>query len=157
MNAVGSDEATAATRTIRRRGERIAVGVDGSINSRAAVRWAVDHARPGDTVVLVHIWARRPAASGPDLGTLSDEDAAGHCAEHERAHAECLPRAQGTTVSCEAVEGDPRHVLASFDCDLLVVGARRRGGLADHVLGSVTAAVIGHCRRPVVVVPHEQP
>ena len=34
----------------------ITVGVDGSIESHAALRWAVDHARPGDTVRSAHAW-----------------------------------------------------------------------------------------------------
>ena len=42
------------------RPETIAVGIDGSLASRAAVRWAIDHARPGDTVNLVHAWKPSP-------------------------------------------------------------------------------------------------
>ena len=41
------------------RTERISVGVDGSLASRAAVRWALEHAGPGDSVTLVHIFAVR--------------------------------------------------------------------------------------------------
>jgi nucleotide-binding universal stress UspA family protein len=156
MSAAAS-EGKAATLAASGEGERIAVGVDGSLTSRAAVRWAVSHARPGDSIVLVHVFGPRPAASGPDLGTLSEEDVARGFAEHERAHAACLPGAQDTTIRCVAVEGDPRHELSKIDCDLMVIGSRERSALADRLLGSVTASVIGHCRRPVVVVPHEQP
>lgn len=34
--------------------ERIAVGIDGSIASHHAVCWAIDHARAGDTITLLH-------------------------------------------------------------------------------------------------------
>jgi len=52
-------------------------------------------------------------------------------------------------------ERHPGEVLVelSSDADLLVVGARGRGGFGGLVVGSVTHAVVLHATCPVVVVP----
>ena len=134
--------------------EQIVVGVDGSLASRAAVRWAVDHARPGDTVILVHAWETSPSMvdAGP-VGPDADADAARSCAHHELARAQALPHDEAITISCEAVHGDARHCLRSHSCDLLVVGARGHGGLTGMLLGSVSAHLAHHCPVPLVIVP----
>ena len=41
--------------------ETILVGIDDSPNARHALRWAVDHAAPGDDVVAVYVWHLPPA------------------------------------------------------------------------------------------------
>ena len=43
--------------------------------------------------------------------------------------------------------------LPFTDCDLLIVGAKGHGGLADRVLGGVSYRVAHRARQPVVVVP----
>ena len=45
------------TTTILRRPERVVFGIDGSVASHAAVRWAITHARSGDTVTLAPAWS----------------------------------------------------------------------------------------------------
>jgi len=54
-----------------------------------------------------------------------------------------------------AVEGHPASVLlkCAQSAELLVVGSRGRGGLADLLLGSVSTACIHHATCPTVVVP----
>lgn len=52
--------------------ERIVVGIDGSLASHAAVRWAIKHARPGDTVTLVHAW--EASASMVDVALVDADD-----------------------------------------------------------------------------------
>ena len=47
---------------VRTTPQHITVGVDGSVESHAALLWAVDHAHPGDTVHLVHAWQPSYAA-----------------------------------------------------------------------------------------------
>lgn len=137
-------------------GEHIAVGVDGSLTSRAAVRWALAHAEPGDTVTLVHAWKPGHASYVGDPVDVPEQEAARRFVEQEQAHAACLRRPPDVTLTSVAVEGDAARVLLDADCDLLVLGARG-WGLTDRLLGSVCSAVTRHCRRPVVVVPHEQP
>ena len=56
------------TSTSHRHPDRIAVGIDGSLWAHAAIRWAIDHARPGDTITLVHAWRAHDVAIYPGAG-----------------------------------------------------------------------------------------
>ncbi len=133
--------------------ERIVVGIDGSPTSRAAVRWAIAHARPDDTVVLVHAWEPSPAMIDAGLVDGNDDSAARGLAHHELTRALALPHDDRVTVTREVVHGDARDCLLSERASLLVVGARGRGGLASLLLGSVSAHLAHHCPVPLVIVP----
>jgi nucleotide-binding universal stress UspA family protein len=135
------------------RSERIIVGIDGSLASRAALRWAIDHARPGDHVTLLHVW--RPSPSGGDSrhGPRQDRRGAERFAARELDRARLLVGDDRVTLSCEVSEGDPRAVLAAYPADLVVIGVGRHGRLIGAVLGSVGAHLDHHCNVPVVMVP----
>lgn len=135
------------------RSERISVGVDGSLASRAAVRWAVAHARAGDAITLVHVW--RPGPIGPYDGSPRRDDraAAEHLALRELHHADALRHDPRIRLSSRVLTGDAAERLAAEDADLVVVGAGRRGRLAGRLLGSVSARVGRYSSVPVVVVP----
>lgn len=141
--------------TQARRPERIVVGTDGSLNAHAAIRWATDHAREGDTITLVHAWERTPTSADPFASDTDPAGAARHFIERECARANALARADNVSIVGEAVEADPKHCLLSRDCDLVVVGARGHTRVAEVLLGSVTAHLAQHCHRPLVIVPHE--
>jgi nucleotide-binding universal stress UspA family protein len=55
----------------------------------------------------------------------------------------------------EILEGDPAEtvldVARSRGADLIVVGSRRRGGVAGAVLGSVSTEIVHRADRPVLV------
>ena len=131
--------------------ERIAVGIDGSLESRAAVRWAVDHARSGDTITLLYAW--RPSQARGAVHSDDEEAAAKEFARHELAHASSLRRNQDVEVDCQAVQGDPRKRLCDYKTDLLIVGARGQNGIAGVLLGSVTSHLARHAQVPIVIVP----
>ena len=141
------------TTTADRQPERIVVGIDGSPSSRAAVRWAIAHARPDDTIVLVHAWEPSPAMVDAGLVDRRDDSAARGLAHHELARAQALPRDDHITLSCDVVHGDARDCLSHEQAALLIVGARGRGGLASVLLGSVSAHLAHHCSVPLVIVP----
>jgi nucleotide-binding universal stress UspA family protein len=58
-------------------------------------------------------------------------------------------------VESEALSGDPVEILAaaSEDLDLLVCGSRGHGPVGEVVLGSVSHALLGAVRCPLLVVP----
>ena len=133
--------------------ERIAVGIDGSITAHAAVRWAINHARPGDTVILCHAW--RPSPITVDAGlTEPDDDAGAHAfVRHEISRIDALPRDGGVIVEGEVLHGDARDCLCEIEADLLVVGSGGHGPLFTALLGSVSAHLAKHARVPLVIVP----
>jgi nucleotide-binding universal stress UspA family protein len=137
--------------------ERIVVGVDGSPNSLAALRWAVDFAREGSAIDCVGIWDVSPLTVGNDEFLLPSATGLA-----ERRFHDLVNQAIGT------VEGDRVEVRRSFqygrardlllvasqEADLVVVGARGGGGLGALLLGSVSTWLLHHVRCPIVVVPH---
>lgn len=138
---------------------RIVVGVDGSEESRAALRWALEEARlRGAALTAVYAWSYpmvpgrgiAPAALAVPAGVLRQE------AEElvESAAAEVGGEEAGVTLRCVAVEGPPTDVLveASKDADLLVVGSHGRGDVAGLLLGSVSRHCAHHAWCPVVIV-----
>lgn len=141
------------TSTSHQRPERIAVGIDGSLCSHAAVRWAIDHARPGDAITLVHAWRASPAVVGTGLVEPSDDTAARSFAEHELARARALSRDETISLCCEVVHGGAQDCLTRQPADVLVVGARGHSGLTSLFLGSVSAHLSRHCPVPLVIVP----
>jgi nucleotide-binding universal stress UspA family protein len=74
----------------------------------------------------------------------------------ERLLDEAAEAVKGVDVRPTVVEDrNPAEALVelSHDADLLVVGARGRGGFTSLLLGSVSHAVVHHARCPVVVIP----
>jgi nucleotide-binding universal stress UspA family protein len=135
------------------REQHVAVGVDGSAESRAALRWAVEHARAGDSITLVHVWSASPAMVDAGLCDEDDDAAARGLAHRELVRARELLEEPGVTVQSAVLHGDPWRELCGVDTDLLVVGSRGRGGLAKRLLGTVSEHVVRHAQVPVVVVP----
>lgn len=132
--------------------QRFVVGIDGSEQSREALRWALGQAGPvGASVDMVAAW-RYPASYG--LAVLGD---LGQDVEARRMLAEVLRQAGGEESGVEVRElvgeGPPAQVLleAAKGADLLVVGSRGRGGFASAVLGSVSLACVLHASCPVLV------
>jgi nucleotide-binding universal stress UspA family protein len=148
----------------------IVVGVDGSAESRAALRWALAEASLRRTPLLA-VWARElPLQIDPLLAPFAvppdyEPDAADAADEVRRATERQLdsvvaevvrevPREEGVQVTQEAVEGHPADVLvqAARGEELLVVGSRGRGGFKGLLLGSVSQACAHHAGCPVVIV-----
>jgi nucleotide-binding universal stress UspA family protein len=143
----------------------IAVGVDGSAPSLAALRWAADEARLREArLVAVHAWAHSPlvAVPGPGLAPLPEPDLPGQvealreaaAAELDDALSEAFAGEPPVEIERKLVEGPAGEVLEreSASADLVVVGSRGRSALAAALLGSVSEHVAGHAACPVVVV-----
>jgi nucleotide-binding universal stress UspA family protein len=120
----------------------IVVGVDGSEESKAALRWA--HAE----ATLRHASLRAIHAEAHDAGGPE------RVAWLDGVVCEVLGESPGVEVVQSIVEGDAAHVLveAVGQADLLVVGSRGHGGFAGLLLGSVSQACAQHASCPVVIV-----
>lgn len=135
----------------------VVVGVDGSAAAHLALEWAVEDARRrGCRVDAVSAW--RPD-TGIVIGTLPAE--VGMRMSPERVKAarqavldEAVEGFEGVEIRRVLVEGDPRTILAdaSEDAELLVVGSRGAGPIAEAVLGSVSSYCVHHASCPVVVI-----
>jgi nucleotide-binding universal stress UspA family protein len=135
---------------------RILVGFDGSPNATDALRWAVQFALPGSTVVAAWVWDATPLAVGADAFFFPDaSDLA-----VERFHHLLVPIQEhadrvGVTLEREFLRGTPRAALAAHSdgVDLVVLGARGHGSVGAALLGSVSTWILHHVHRPVAVVP----
>ena len=136
----------------RTRPQRITVGVDGSIESHAALLWAVDNAQPGDTVHVVYCWKPSPIIVGLEDG-LDCEQGAQRLVDRFVAKGQYLIADREIGVTGEIRRGRPRERLAESPIDLLVVGAGHHGLVSNTLGGSTTTYLVRHAGVPVVVVP----
>lgn len=138
---------------------RILVGFDGSQNSLVALRWAVQFATPGSTVVAAWVWDATPLAVGSDAFFFPDaSDLAAERFNHLVQPIEYEAAAVEVTLQREFIRGTPRASLAAQaeDVDLVVVGARGHGAVGSALLGSVSTWVLHHVHRPIAVVPFDE-
>lgn len=131
---------------------RIVVGVDGSVPSEEALRWAIGQARLTDRPVEAVISWRVPVNYG--VGPLTGFDWEGDATSALSDTVAKVAGADADGVSQRVVEGHPAQVLldAAAGAALLVVGSRGRGGFTGMLLGSVSQHVLAHAPCPVVVV-----
>ena len=138
----------------------IVVGVDGSEESRRALRWAIDEARlRGARVVALRAWIYPALAAGgliPATSDLVDQLATTERKELADAVAEAAPG--GVEVEQVVVEDAAARALveAAAGADLLVVGSRGHGGFTGLLLGSVSQQCAHHAPCPVVIIPPER-
>lgn len=125
---------------------QIVVGVDGSPASDAAVTFAFEEAALR-RIPLLAVCAQSDAPTSLGSSRRMEEDFAHAMALREKEHPD-------VTVLRQIPAGSPRAALlaAAADAQLLVVGARGRGGLRGMRLGSVAHAVLQHAQCPVGVV-----
>jgi nucleotide-binding universal stress UspA family protein len=141
--------------------KRIVVGVDASEGSRAALRWALQQASSTGAEIEA-VLAYDFGLAWIDVGAEYQFRWIQHAADRAKAelHAfleeSALP-VDGVVVHPVVVEGVPAEVLTEFarNAELLVVGARGRGGFAALLLGSVSQRCVQLAPCPVVVVPTE--
>jgi nucleotide-binding universal stress UspA family protein len=132
---------------------RIVVGVDGYESSRAALRWAIRQAKlTGAVVEAVTTW-QIPVGTGW-IPTADMPDYLGDAmAILTEALTEMCAIDPDVQVIPRVVEGRAGPVLvdAAEGADLLVVGSRGHGGMADALLGSVGQYCVHHAPCPVVI------
>ena len=143
------------------RGKRIVVGLDGSDESRSALRWAVAEAAIWDAELdVVHAWDLPFVIVPPPInltypadiealersaGALLDAEVEAvrvHTGPSPRQVEKIIVRDTATRALLETAKG----------ADLLVVGSRGHGGFTGLLLGSVSNQCVHHAPCPVTVV-----
>ena len=137
---------------------RIVVGVDGSSNSAAALRWAlVDAQLRGGSVDVVMAWSFPPPDSRRWRHHNTDE-----FAKVERGALDTLAAQVaeigdlgGVEVRQSLRDGHPAEALLreSQGADLLVVGTRGLAALERLRLGSTSRALLHHAHLPLAIIP----
>jgi nucleotide-binding universal stress UspA family protein len=140
--------------TDRKPRNRIVVGVDGSLASLQALRWAARQAElTGAELHAVTAWSI-PTTYGW-IPSVADYDWVGYAREvQDHSIREALDETQAGRVRQDVVEGHPARALlrCAAGADLLVVGSRGHGEFAGMLLGSVAQHVVAHAQCPVLVV-----
>lgn len=148
---------------------RIVVGVDGSRESMAALRWAVEEARfRGAYVETVYVFQNTPSwrLYGYQQGRLADAHDEPHenlltLEKHGDAHRlvdRMVDNVAGTSdVGIESVMVEdryPAHVLVELSegAEMLVVGSHGRSSASEMLLGSVSHYCATHARCPIVII-----
>jgi len=135
----------------------IVVGVDGSAESKEALRWALEEARLRDaTLRAVYAW-HNPYLLAPGFGPPEDfqpDALREQAAETLDAVIEEVVGTSDVHVDTVVAEGPAGSVLveAAEGAELLVVGSRGHGGFVGLLLGSVSQQCVTHAPCPVLVV-----
>ena len=130
----------------------VVVGVDGSGDSLAALRWADQYASAsGAKIRLVTTWEWAVAYGAPMMFEGYHPDAEAR-AMLDKARAELTVPADRVEVVVR--EGSPRSVLVeeSDGASALVVGSHGHSAVSRALLGSVSAHCVQHASCPVIVV-----
>ena len=149
------------TTQVQTTGRRFVVGVDGSEESRAALRWASDQAvAQGARLEVVCAWdlpfSGLATSYSPEPAGLPDSREIARRAQN--ALDETLREVLGSDmpVDIERVveSGDPAAVLLrrSEGADMLVVGSRGHGGFDRLLMGSVSEKCVRHATCSVIVI-----
>jgi nucleotide-binding universal stress UspA family protein len=134
----------------------IVVGVDGSPNSAAALRWAHAEARRrGDHLVALFAWGFVQPGHAGDNHTFDPSYDTCRAATVLAATVEDAlgPEAAGVVERRVRHELAPRALLeAAADAELLVVGAHGAGGLHGVLLGSVSHQLLHRTIGPLAII-----
>ncbi len=137
--------------------QRIVVGIDGSVESLAALAWAMREAQLREaTLDVVHAWSY---PVGTYIDGLTPVPSFGRPQFIEIATQVVDDACKGLDTSRvelhRIVEEGPaasRLLETARGATMLVVGSRGRGGFAGLLLGSVSQQCAHHARSPIVIV-----
>jgi len=136
---------------------KILVAYDGSLSAQNALSLASQLAREDKS------WIKVLAVVPPYLGDLellgvSDiKEAITGPGQQLLTEARQLADREGVHILTNLEQGEPYeqivHVAEEENCDLIVMGRRGKGKMERALIGSVTARVIGHTGKDVLVIP----
>ncbi|WP_300765705.1 universal stress protein [uncultured Bifidobacterium sp.] len=138
----------------------ILVGVDGSHASYKATWWAANYAKhAGLTLQIVCAYSLPSYAAVSFDATYTafgDDKAAHNDAQEILSKAKAIADQQGVEAVTLIVTGDPSSVFVelSRNYNLIVIGNRGKGGLAERLLGTTSSSLPAYAYCPIVVVPY---
>ena len=138
----------------------ILVGVDGSHASYKATWWAANYAKhAGLTLQIVCAYSLPSYAAVSFDATytaMGDDNAAHSDAQEILSKAKAIADEQGVEATTLIVTGDPASVFVelSRNYNLIVIGNRGKGGLAERLLGTTSSSLPAYAYSPIVVVPY---
>lgn len=137
--------------------QTVIAGFDGSDPATVALRWAFRAAdQRGWPLRILQSWWEPALAVLPDSGFVSDPERERRKVEAALADVTATIGRDHPEVRAEVALVDAKPVDALLESagpdDLIVVGARGRGGFLGLHLGSVSAKLTRHADTPVVVV-----
>jgi len=143
--------------------KQIVVGVDGSEHADFALEWAVRMARGMGSEVLAVFGISPPIYFDGGVGYVApvvppQYDPEWRAAMKSEFENEWCKRLKESGVSYRTVMEDGRpasligQVADKADADVIVVGRRGRGEVAELLLGSVSHELVLHSKRPVLVI-----
>lgn len=141
-------------------GGGVLVGVDGTDASLPTLEFAFRAASWQQArLTVVHCFWDAAATVGPGLVPATHPDYAEERLAVSESLAGLYDKYPDVEVTVELARGLVDQILLEMtrDKDLVVVGTRPHGALADMVLGSVATTLVEHAHCPVAVVPHQQP
>jgi Universal stress protein UspA and related nucleotide-binding proteins len=137
----------------------ILVPVDGSDCSTRALKFAIEVAKGRDDVALHVLTVQAPIISGNVKRFVSTEAINSYYQEEgEKALKPARSLLDEAGISCKGIieVGPAARTIAEFvkkhDCDVIVMGTRGLGAVANLVLGSITTKVLHLVDVPVTLV-----
>jgi nucleotide-binding universal stress UspA family protein len=133
---------------------------DGSELAKLAIEQAGAQLAPGRDALIVCVWQTGDVGfvcAEPEHLKANDASQVRKAAEQTAAEGASLAARAAFQPESLAIESAPTWkgiiaVAEQRDAGLIVLGAHRRSGLAGHLLGSVSAAVLAHAVPPVLIV-----
>jgi nucleotide-binding universal stress UspA family protein len=137
--------------------QQILVGVDGSRESRAALRTALDLARARKSLVRMVCVVPPFEAFAVDFITIPQQrDAAQKAARGLVDALAAEVNGFGVPVETQVAHGIPAETLADLaqepEVEMVVVGHRGRGAMARLMIGSVADRLVQIATKPVLIV-----
>lgn len=144
-------------------GGAVLFAYDGSPLAALAIEQAAAQLAPGRDALIVCVWQTGDVGFVPPAGRQLNAAQATEvrdAAQDTAARGALLAANVGFRPQSIAIEAAPtwRGIIAvaeQHEAGLIVLGTHHRSGLAGHLLGSVTSAVIAHTTTPVLVT-HER-